>query len=105
MRKIFVKVLMSQGNLEEIKAFDTDTEPTIPSSEQPDEEWTNGSKIFEVDLEEEKTWDVVVTQKNVFQVDAVDENEAKRQAEFDCIWDERCGDYKYEIKVKETSDG
>ena len=56
-----------------------------------------------VKLEEEKTWDVTVIQTNIFQVDAVDETEAKRQAEFDCIWDERCGYYEYEIKVKEKA--
>ena len=55
-------------------------------------------------IEEEKTWDVTVVQTNIFQVDAVDETEARRQAEFDCIWDERCGNYKYEIEVKEISD-
>jgi uncharacterized cupin superfamily protein len=100
MRKIFVKILMSQGNIEEIKAFES--EPSVTQEQEADDDWSNGSKIFEVDLDEEKTWNVVVTQKNVFQVDAVDENQAKRQAEI-AIWDETCGDYEYEIKVKEKA--
>jgi len=55
-----------------------------------------------VKIEEEKTWNVVVTQTNIFQVDAVDENEARRQAEI-AIWDETCGDYDFKIDVKENA--
>tara|TARA_R100001129_G_scaffold64452_1_gene44034 strand:+ start:7494 stop:7796 length:303 start_codon:yes stop_codon:yes gene_type:complete len=100
MRKIFVKVLMSQGNLEEIKAFES--EPFVTQEQEADDDWSNGSKVFEVDLDEEKTWDVVVTQKNVFQVKAVDETEARRQAEI-AIWDETLGDYDFKIDVKEKT--
>ena len=100
MRKIFVKISMEQGNLEEIKAFES--EPSVTQEQEADDDWSNGSKIFEVDLDEEKTWDVVVTQKNVFQVEAVDETGARRQAEIE-IWDETLGDYNFKIDVKEKT--
>ncbi len=47
MRKIFVKILMSQGNLEEIKAFES--EPSVTQEQEADDDWSNGSKIFEVE--------------------------------------------------------
>jgi|TARA_R110002012_G_scaffold202513_1_gene371630 hypothetical protein len=55
-----------------------------------------------VKIKKEKKWDVVVTQKNVFQIDAVDETEARRQAEIE-IWDETLGDYDFKIDVKEKA--
>ena len=98
MRKIFVKISMEQGNVDEVEAFES--EPFV--TQEADDDWSNGSKVFEVDLDEKKTWDVVVTQKNVFQVEAVDENQARRQAEIE-IWDETLGDYDFKIDVKEKA--
>jgi len=49
MRKIFVRISMEQGNVDEVEAFEI--EPSI--TEEADEEWISGSKIFEVSLKKE----------------------------------------------------
>ena len=47
--KIFVRISMEQGNVDEVEAFEI--EPSI--TEEADEEWISGSKIFEVSLKKE----------------------------------------------------
>ena len=48
-QKIFVRISMAQGNVDEVEAFEI--EPSI--TEEADEEWISGSKIFEVSLKKE----------------------------------------------------
>ena len=47
---IFVTIQMAQGLVEEVRAFKT--HPSVRFEEHPDKYWDNGTKIFEVKLEE-----------------------------------------------------
>lgn len=60
MTKIFVKISMEQGNLDEIEAFEI--EPSI--TEEADEEWIRGSKVFEVELKKGQNMDEEEKERN-----------------------------------------
>ena len=86
MRKIFVKISMSQGNLDEVEACEI--EPSI--TEEADEEWINGSKVFQVELKkgqnmekklkEFKVYVEPIYKEKIYKIKAVDEDEAEAKA-------------------------